>query len=78
MSDDNPISGRTELQAGNLGARQQFMDNYKLNLQKRMEPGTADEYGADDLGPNAFTSKEERGSKIASAIVNKNAGFGPV
>ena len=78
MSDDNPISGRVEMQAGNLGARQKFMDSYKLNLQKRMEPGTADEYGADDLGPNAFTSKEERGSQIASAIVNKNAGFGPV
>ena len=42
--------GKAELQFGNLDARQNFMDDYKLNLQRRMVPGTADTYGADKLG----------------------------
>mgnify|MGYP003116202484 CR=1 FL=1 len=84
-SDDNPISGSVELKSGNLGARQQFLDNYKLNLQRRLEPGTADKYGGDDLGPSfdgadslgpdAITPPAERKSKIAADIVNKGAGF---
>ena len=35
--------------AGDLGARDKFMENYKFNLQKRLEPGVANKTGNDKL-----------------------------
>jgi hypothetical protein len=72
--------GGVELRAGNLDSRQDFMDMYKLNLQKRMEPGTAGEFGADQLnmhGHNEINAMrdEQKTSKIAADIVGKGAGF---
>ena len=35
--------------AGDLGARDNFMENYKFNVKKRMEPGVAHKTGNDKL-----------------------------
>lgn len=64
--------GQVEVEAGNLGARDEFLDNYKLNLQRRMEPGVANEVGNDDLP--AFNADRKR-SNIAGQVVGKGAGF---
>ena len=77
--DFNRSGGGVELMSGNLGARDQFMNNYKLNLQKRMEPGTARTTGADDLWPTQpDPTPINKTSKIAKDIVGKGAGFGPI
>ncbi len=48
--DDFRVSGGAVNQmAGDLGARDKFMDNYKFNVKKRMEPGVANKTGNDNL-----------------------------
>ena len=48
--DDFRVSGGAVNQmAGDLGARDKFMENYKFNVKKRMEPGVAHETGSDKL-----------------------------
>ena len=48
--DDFRISGGAVNQmAGDLNARDKFMEDYKFNVKKRMEPGVANEYGNDAL-----------------------------
>ena len=44
------------------------MSNYKLNLQRRLEPGA--DYGTGDVNPGP--------TPIAKKVVNKGAGFGEV
>ncbi len=63
--------GQVELEAGNLDARDEFMENYSLNLQRRMEPGVANKVGNDDL-PALDDNKK---SFIAGQVVGKGAGF---
>ncbi len=63
--------GQVEVEAGNLDARDEFMQNYSLNLQRRMEPGVANEVGNDDL-PALNNNKK---SFIAGQVVGKGAGF---
>ena len=59
---------------GDLGARDEFMNNYKLNLQRRMEPGVANAVGNDDL-PAMQSNQNKKRSNIANQIVGKGAGF---
>ena len=70
--------GAVDQMAGNLGARDEFMDNYKLNLQRRMEPGVAHAVGNDDLPKMQEQQTKQKRSKIAADIVGKGAGFGQV
>ena len=63
--------GQVEVEAGNLDARDEFMQNYSLNLQRRMEPGVANRVGNDDL-PALDDNKK---SFIAGQVVGKGAGF---
>ena len=59
-------SGRNvDLMMGDLSAQDEFMDNYKLNLQSRMKPGKPDRTSAKPPGP----------SKLAQDVVGKGAGF---
>ena len=49
-ADDFRVSGGAVNQmAGDLGARDKFMENYKFNVKKRMEPGVAHKTGNDKL-----------------------------
>ena len=71
--------GAVDQMAGDLGARDEFMNNYKLNLQRRMEPGVANAVGNDDLPPmEGAPDMDKKRSKIAADIVGKKAGFGQV
>jgi len=78
-SDFRKSGGAVEQMAGNLGARDEFLDNYKLNIQRRMEPGVANAVGNDDLPPmEGAPDMDKKRSKIAADIVGKKAGFGQV
>ena len=61
--------GAVDQMAGDLNARDEFMENYKFNVKKRMEPGVAHSTGNDKLGAGP-----DKISNIASSIVGKNAG----
>ena len=67
--------GAVEQMAGNLDARDEFLQNYSLNLQRRMEPGTAYEVGNDDLPAIQAQGAQTKRSKIAAEMVGKGAGF---
>lgn len=75
--------GAVDVMAGNLGARDEFLNNYKLNVKRRMEPGVAQSVGNDDLPPmdKSLTDpkvRADRPSKIAADIIGKGAGYGLV
>lgn len=67
--------GAVDQMAGDLGARDEFLENYKLNLQRRMEPGVAHKVGNDDLPALQQKEAQQKRSKIAADIVGKGAGF---
>ncbi len=67
--------GAVEQMAGNLDARDEFLQNYSLNLQRRMEPGTAYKVGNDDLPAIQAQGAQSKRSKIAADMVGKGAGF---
>ncbi len=84
-ADDFRMSGGAVNQmAGDLTARDEFMENYKFNVKKRMEPGVANEYGNDALkaqskGQNqlpadagSLTADEQRRAKTDSYAQTPN------
>lgn len=79
-ADDFRVSGGAVNQmAGDLNARDDFMENYKFNVKKRMEPGVAHAVGNDKLnaGPTGgnVLGGQSKVSKIANDIVGKGAGY---
>jgi hypothetical protein len=69
--DFNRGGGGVELRAGNLDARDDFMDLYSLNLNKRQEAGTAGEFGTDSLnmhGHNEIANMNSSQSKAQNLL----------
>jgi hypothetical protein len=61
--DDFRMSGGAVNQmAGDLNARDEFMENYKFNVKKRLEPGVAHETGND-----ALTAEFQGTNRLASS-----------
>ena len=71
--DYRKTGGAVEQMAGDLGARDEFLSNYKLNLQRRLEPGQ--KAGNDDLPAIQQDQAQQKRTKIAADIVGKGAGF---
>ena len=83
-ADDFRVSGGAVNQmAGDLGARDKFMENYKFNVKKRMEPGVANKTGNDKLNatvpenvlgkPSDYaTSRTQEREDLTDSFAQKN------